>query len=89
MAGSPNSCSMKEPSEDETSIVDDSMGDETFDDAMSVNEVMLPQDTESSKVNCPQMKENNVEESKPNPQLTIETLMKAHQAFVSALSGSS
>ena len=71
----------KQPVDDS---IDDSMGEETFDDAMSVNEVTVPKDTESIRVNCPQL---TAEESDSNLKVKkVEALLMAHQTFIHAMS---
>ena len=68
--------------------IDDSMGEETFDDAMSVIEVTVHKDTESIKVNCPQLTDSKAEESDSNLKVKkFEALLKAHQTFIHAMSG--
>ena len=68
---------------------DDPMGEHSFDDAMSVNEVndCTPTDTESKKVNCPEKieTENIPKENKIDPML--RALLQAHQTIMTTMSG--
>ena len=67
------------------------MGEDCFDDAMSVNEVndCTPTDTESKKVNCPEKTEllNKPKENMTDLKLKAETLLQAYQTFMSTMSG--
>ena len=68
--------------------IDDSMGEEAFDVVMSVNVVTVPKDTESIKVNCPQLTDSKAEESDSNLKVKkAEALLMAHQTFIHAMSG--
>ena len=68
--------------------IDDSMGEETFDDAMSVNEVTVPKDTENIKVNCPQLTDSKAEVSYSHLKVKkVQALLMAHQTFIHAMSG--
>ena len=81
----------QEPVDDKMGEDDDPMGEDSFDDAMSVNEVndCTPTDTESKKVNCPEKTETlkKSKENKTDLKVKAQTLLQAHQTFMSIMSG--
>ena len=81
----------QEPIDDTMGEDDDPMEEDSFDDAMSVNDVndCTPTDTESKKVNCPEKieTENTTNENKLDPKVKAEALLQAYQTFMSLMSG--
>ena len=79
----------QEPIDDTMVENDDPMGEDSFDDAMSVNEVndCTPTDTESKKVNCSEKieTENKPKENKLDPK--VKAPLQANQTIMSRMSG--
>ena len=80
-----------EPIDETMGEDDEPMGEDAFDDAMSVNEVndCTPSDTESKRVNCPEKieSENKSKENETDLKVKAEALVQAHRAFLSIMSG--
>ena len=79
----------QQPIDDTMVENDDPMGEDSFDDAMSVNEVndCTPTDTESKKVICSEKieTENKPKENKLDPK--VKALLQAHLTIMSMMSG--
>ena len=80
-----------EPIDETMGEEDEPMGEDAFDDAISVNDVndCTPSDTESKRVNCPEKieSENKAKENKTDLKVKAEALVQAHRAFLSIMSG--